>query len=351
MLVTDVVGNTFSAAGPLPLIVTDTDPDNQSPVQTAVSLSTAAVDVSTGPQNATCTMTITDDKSGVYVAACAILSPSHNQKSICEAFAPSSGTNTNGVYSCTATIPQYAEAGVWISTGVAEDLPFNNPLDGGPPATSLTVTSVPSDSTAPTLTTFDFNPKTVSDGAEQKQVVCTMGVSDSPAGVALAECLFTLAGSSVQPFCIATTPSSGTKNNGTFQCHVNIPRYAAAGTWSSTVNVDCAAGDPETTCRFAADRQSLTWDVVAGATRYNLYRGPLTNLVDANADHLPDGGYGTCQNARDANLTDTTFIDTDVPTPAQKGIFYLIDYKSAGLELGLGANSFGAARTEASPCP
>jgi hypothetical protein len=115
--------------------------------------------------------------------------------------------------------------------------------------------------------------------------------------------------------------------------------------------VSCAAGDAETTCRFAADRQSLTWDGMAGATRYNVYRGPLTNLVDANADHVPDGGYGTCQNSRDANLTDTTFVDTDIPTVAQKGFFYLVDYKSGGVEVGLGANSFGAARTESSPCP
>src|SRR5262249_59882392 len=101
----------------------------------------------------------------------------------------------------------------------------------------------------------------------------------------------------------------------------------------------------------AADKQPLSWDVVAGASQYDLYRGPLTNLIDANADQLPDGGYGTCQNSRDPVLTDTSFVDADVPTAAQKGFFYLVAYKSGGVEKGLGTNSIGTARTVASPCP
>ena len=82
-----------------------------------------------------------------------------------------------------------------------------------------------------------------------------------------------------------------------------------------------------------------------------MYRGPFTNLVDANLDHLPDGGYGTCQNARDGNLTDTAFADADVPTAGQKGFFFLVSQKVSGVESGLGANSFGAPRTVAAPCP
>jgi hypothetical protein len=73
--------------------------------------------------------------------------------------------------------------------------------------------------------------------------------------------------------------------------------------------------------------------------------------VDANADHVPDGGYGTCQNSRDAILTDTTFLDTDVPSVAQKGFFYLVSYKAGGIEKGLGTNSYGTPRTVAAPCP
>jgi hypothetical protein len=147
-----------------------------------------------------------------------------------------------------------------------------------------------------------------------------------------------------------------------------MPRYAAGGAWSSsaslvdlagnasdypqalTLNVACDAGAAETTCRFTT-KTSLTWDPVAGATQYNVYRGPLTNLVDANLDHLPDGGYGTCQNSRDGNLTDTAFADADLPTVAQKGFFYLVSQKVGAVESGLGANSFGAQRSVSVPCP
>jgi hypothetical protein len=118
-----------------------------------------------------------------------------------------------------------------------------------------------------------------------------------------------------------------------------------------SLTVDCNAGEVQTTCRFAGNKTSLTWDVVAGVTKYNVYRGPQTNLVDANLDHLPDGGYGTCQNSRDAILTDTTFVDTDIPSVAQKGFFYLVSYTQGAVEKGLGTNSFGAARTVSSPCP
>jgi hypothetical protein len=117
------------------------------------------------------------------------------------------------------------------------------------------------------------------------------------------------------------------------------------------LTVDCSAGDAETTCRFAADKNTLSWDAVAGSTQYDVYRGPLTNLVDVNADHAPDGGYGTCQNSRDGNITDTAFLDSDVPTAGQKGFFYLVAYKTAGVEKGLGSNSFGTARTVAVTCP
>jgi hypothetical protein len=376
----DGAGNAFSFIGQsvFPTVSVISDPDTTPPVQTAISLSAATVDVSSASQSVTCTMTMTDDKAGVNDALCAIFSPSHAQKSFCEAFAPSSGTTENGVFSCNAMIPRYAEAGIWIAGAAAEDFALNGPINGGPPTASLTVTSDQSDMTAPTLTSFDFNPKSISDGAEQRQIGCTMVVADPLAGVALAQCTFISPDGTKNASCSATAPISGTRNNGTFQCNVIIPQYEVAGTWTSAVyladetnsytepitlgntvyipqtlllNVDCSAGDPETTCRFTTDRQTLSWDPVAGATRYDVYRGGLLNFVDANADHVPDGGYGTCQNARDANLTDTTFVDTDVPTPAQKGFFYVVDYRSGGVPIGLGTNSFGTARTVAAPCP
>lgn len=378
----DAVGNTgFGPIDPSDLGFPSTlsiasDPDVLAPGLTTFTLSPTAVTVSAAAQNVTCNMTVTDAKSGVALAACQLSAPvaSSTQAVSCGAVSPTSGTRNNGLFSCVVSIPRYADAGTWTSAVFALDQVGN--IASFTPAATLAVTSVPEDIVVPSLSNFDFNPKTISVGGGSKSVVCTMGVADSPAGVDSATCSFSIFGFTPEfelinqrQSCTATVPFSGTRNSGTFQCTVTMPRYSAGGLWDSAaslvdlvgnsfdypqalkLNVNCDAGELETTCRFAANKTSLTWDAVAGATRYNVYRGPQTNLVDANIDHLPDGGYGTCQNSRDGNLTDTTFVDTDIPTVGQKGFFYLVSYTSGGVEKGLGANSFGTARTVAAPCP
>jgi len=376
---TDAVGNNDILDDPVTgfpstLTVTST-PDLVAPALSTFTLNPTAVTVSAAAQNVICSMTLTDALSGVAFASCQLSAPDSDQIASCGSAAPSSGTRNSGVFSCTVSIPRYADAGTWTSQVFAADLVGNAPAVPFTPAATLAVTSVPEDIVVPSLSNFDFTPTSISVGSGPKPVVCTMGVADSPAGVASATCSFNIfafvpPASFVvqQQACTSATPATGTRNSGTFQCTVLFPRYAAGGAWSSsasltdlagnsasypqaaTENVDCAAGDVETTCRFGANKQSLTWDVVAGVTRYNVYRGPFTNLVDANVDHVPDGGYGTCQNSRDAVLTDTSFLDAAIPSAAQKGFFYLVSYTTGGLEKGLGTNSFGTPRTVVA-CP
>lgn len=378
---TDAVGNLAyidpTTSGFPSLLTVTSDPDLLPPALTTFTAPPGAVNVSAAPQNVTCNMTLTDAKSGVALAACFFNAPDSAQVVGCVSAAPTSGTRNNGLFTCVATFPRYADAGTWTTQVYAIDQVGNAPSPAFAPATTVVVTSVPEDIVVPSLSSFDFNPKNISVGAGPKPVVCTIVVADSPAGVNTATCDFSIFGFvpptdvvNQRQSCTATAPISGTRNSGTFQCTVNMPRYSAGGAWSSsvslddlagnsfdyaqalTLNVDCGAGgDAQTTCRFGPNHQTLTWDVVAGATQYNVYRGPQTNLIDANADHLPDGGYGACQNSRDANLTDTTFVDTDIPTVGQKGFFYLVSYKLAGVEKGLGTNSFGTARTVSAPCP
>jgi len=373
----DAVGNNASInpadqAFPSSLTVTS-DPDLVAPALTAFSLSPVAVTVSAAAQNVTCNMTLTDAKSGVAFASCQLTAPTINgQTASCVSSVPSSGTRNSGVFSCMVSIPRYADAGTWTSEVLPVDQVSNFPASPIVPAATLAVTSVPEDIVGPSLTSFDFNPKSISVGSGPKPVTCTMGVADSPAGVNTATCTFQFIDFTVFPFvtqtqsCTAGAPLTGTRNSGTFECTVNFPRYAAGGTtlWTSSValddlagnsssfpqglelTIDCVAGDPETTCRFA-NKTSLTWDAVAGATRYNVYRGPQTNLVDANLDHLPDGGYGTCL----ATPTATSVSDAAIPSVSEKGFFYLVSYTLGGVEKGLGTNSFGTARTVALPCP
>ncbi len=349
------------------------DPDVIAPAFGTVTLNPTTVNVSSASQNVTCSMPLTDAKSGVSSASCFLQAPSTSstQAQGCTATAPSSGTRNNGTFSCTITMPRYSDAGTWTTLVLASDA-VGNRSNGTPPAT-LTVTASPEDIIAPTVA-FDFNPKSIDVSASPQTVTCTFTVTDALAGVNFATCDFSYSDPLAVPpinqsqTCTATAPSSGTRNNGTFSCVVTIPARSAGGNWTPTVNVadvvgnvasppqaqvlavSCAASEAETTIRFS-NKTTLTWTAIAGATRYNIYRGVVTGLTDANHDGLPDGGYGTCQNSRDPNLTDTQFIDTDVPTLAQKGFHYLVDYTTGGVEKGLGKTSAGKPRTVAAPCP
>jgi len=372
---TDAVGNTQTIDPqfqglPFALTVTS-NPDLIPPALTGFSFTPTAVTVSAAPQTVTCNMTVTDALSGVNTATCLFQAPNSNQAQGCVATAPTApGTRNSGTFSCVLTIPRYADAGTWVPAVYLQDLVGNFAM----PAASgtLAVTASPEDVAAPSLTSFSFTPTAVSTGAASKTVSCSMGVADATAGVDTATCSFTYT-DPFDPFltqtqsCTATVPASGTRNSGTFQCNVVLPRYSVAGLWDANVQladlvgnsvdlpqveqltVDCNAGDPETTTRFS-NKTTLTWTAVTGATRYNLYRGNISGLVDANADHRPDGGYGTCQNSRDPNLTDLTFTDTDVPTTTQKGFHYLVSYTSGGVEKGLGYDSLSNART-VTACP
>ena len=61
------------------------------------------------------------------------------------------------------------------------------------------------------------------------------------------------------------------------------------------------------------DAQTLVWDPEPSVGHYNLYRDLLSSLFGL--------GYGHCEQQ---GLTATTATDTDVPTPAGEGYFYLV---------------------------
>ena len=81
--------------------------------------------------------------------------------------------------------------------------------------------------------------------------------------------------------------------------------------------------------------------VIASALKYNVYRGLISNLTTT---------YGTCQNSRDPNVTDTMFEETDIP-PAGDGYQFLVSLTTIAGEEGLGNATGGTPRTVASPCP
>lgn len=102
---------------------------------------------------------------------------------------------------------------------------------------------------------------------------------------------------------------------------------------------------------FLPDGETLAWPVLAGVASYGIYRGSLSDLADADADGLPDAGFGDCMAAMDADATDGSFLDPDLPPPGG-GFFYLKSVvDGSGSERALGATSAGLPRVPAVPCP
>ena len=109
-----------------------------------------------------------------------------------------------------------------------------------------------------------------------------------------------------------------------------------------------AGNFPELT--FDPDKTTIRWPSLQGVASYVIYRGDLDDLVDANADGLPDFGYGVCFSGSDPNQADAVFLDAELPE-AGHGFFYLKGVRDVGQIRGLGVSSAGRPRVPAASCP
>ena len=89
------------------------------------------------------------------------------------------------------------------------------------------------------------------------------------------------------------------------------------------------------------DRDTLTWSPERSVGVYNLYRDPLR--------HLDQLGYGDCL---ERAISGETATDTEVPSTAGDGFFYLVTAENRIDEEGpKGTDSSGTARSNPAPCP
>ncbi|MGH9870078.1 MAG: FG-GAP repeat domain-containing protein [Candidatus Polarisedimenticolia bacterium] len=96
--------------------------------------------------------------------------------------------------------------------------------------------------------------------------------------------------------------------------------------------------------------ETIVWQAVPGAVAYNVYRGALADLVDPNADGLPDGGYGACFDDHDPDLSDTSLVDAETPS-AGAGFFYVASVVGSSGDQGIGLTSACLPRAPSSVCP
>lgn len=101
---------------------------------------------------------------------------------------------------------------------------------------------------------------------------------------------------------------------------------------------------------FAPDKTTMNWPPLLGVASYQIFRGDLAGLVDANHDGLPDAGYGTCVTGDDPNPADAQFVDPTMPDEGG-GFFYLKAIVDGGTVRGLGVTSAGKLRVPGVACP
>jgi hypothetical protein len=159
-----------------------------------------------------------------------------------------SGTDKDGVYRATVTLPRGAKEGVWEVTSLLIPDKVNNyvQLDAaaleakfGAGSAQVTNLATVSDTTPPQITAFSLMPATVNTESADQTVTVTMTLTDDQAGVAssgdmtsgyaLQVELRPLIGTQI--VLCSPTRISGTDKDGVYQGTVTLPRGAKEGVW------------------------------------------------------------------------------------------------------------------------
>ena len=80
----------------------------------------------------------------------------------------------------------------------------------------------------------------------------------------------------------------------------------------------------------------------------DIYRGDLSVLGGIGAGGSFDGDFGNCQNHLDPDITDTVFVDPELP---EGTFFYLVTLATATGEMGLEGSTQGQLRVPLTSCP
>jgi hypothetical protein len=86
----------------------------------------------------------------------------------------------------------------------------------------------------------------------------------------------------------------------------------------------------------ASGTTDITWSAEPMATSYETYRG--------SREEVRDLFYGTCQNARDADTTDTSFVEDEEPAAGSMFAFLVVGVGESGTRGLAGVDSFGRQR-------
>ncbi|MDQ1502101.1 MAG: hypothetical protein QOI86_5441, partial [Actinomycetota bacterium] len=266
----DALGNTASlttkalADAGLPSSVTQsgTVADVTGPVLAGLTFSPSSLDTSGDAQVVTVTAHLTDDLSGLssYRPSIWLRSPSGRQGASVS-LAMESGTGRDGLWTGTATIPRYSDAGTWTTAGIYLSDAIGNSTSYG--TADLTAAGFPTgftqtgtaDTTAPTLAGLTIAPASVDTSASPQSVVVSAHVTDNLAGLPQTgyglSVVFRSPSGHQTIGTYSSTRLSGSAVDGVWQQTITVPRDAEHGRWTvSGVSVTDALSNSRT---FSSD--------------------------------------------------------------------------------------------------
>ncbi|MCH7736077.1 MAG: PKD domain-containing protein, partial [Chloroflexi bacterium] len=225
--------------------------DSTPPVLTGVSVDPQQIDTSQSAQTVVVTRSVTDDLSGVahsgavcsdFGGAIFFLSPSGAssvQANNC-AFALVSGTDLNGDFAASVTLPQFAEEGIWrlnraIVADQAGNLRFYFAADLQALGFDVGIEVIAlADVTPPVLTAFSFTPSVVDVSGGSAAVTVTFEIEDALSGLEFGAAAFVSPSgqqAQLQATAVSATLVSGTLNDGTYEDILTVPIFSESGIW------------------------------------------------------------------------------------------------------------------------
>jgi hypothetical protein len=217
------------------------------PKLTGFSRTPATVDVTSAPGTVEFTVSATDAGPGMKEVIVFLDPPARDRFWTCRATTPASGTPRDGVWKCTITVPQGAEAGTWIisqitfidqaNTQIA--IGYNKLGSGGYPWTVIVKNSGPP-ATRPVVTGLSLSPTTVDITNSNRTVDFTVSANAS-AGVSRIHVYAN--NGSYGLMCEGSTLVGGTAADGTWKCPLTVPMTSPTGTWTFGVSVTDTAGN------------------------------------------------------------------------------------------------------------
>lgn len=213
--------------------------DTTPPQLLSLSAASNAVDTSNAPATVTINGTYSDDLSGFGSGYFHYTSPSGGQ--VLEGTLTASGQNLSG----SVTFPQYAETGTWTATVTMYDQSTNavsytatqlNPLGNS----TITVSSSPSDTTAPVLTSMQFDTQNIDAtlGAGYLHGTATFTEDFSGYNMDLTQLVFH-SPNGQQSCASVLTPTP----NNNYSLDTIFPDFSQVGDWNITLTMTDNAGN------------------------------------------------------------------------------------------------------------